>query len=382
MTSADFERFTRERLDADRRYNDALTALDRTVVGLAGRRELARDDLLELCSVLIVFLQQITAYVDTKHRESAAATDARLAAHDEALRGIADLDQRLASVVRSVHGLRRVSQPAAALSDPDSATPIGSPAASGEPPAVEDALYVGFEDRFRGSAEEITARLRPYASIFASHADVLDIGCGRGEFLALLRDAGVTARGVDANREMIALTRQRGLEAVDGDALSYLRSLPPGSLGGLMASQIVEHLTPSYLVALLDTAHDKLRAGSPIVIETINPACWLAFFSSYLRDFTHRTPVHPETLKYLAQATGFGGVTVRYASPVPDEVRMKNVEIPAGVAESTDPVAQASVDAARVANANAAILNNLLFSHLDYAVIGYRSSRAGDDGAD
>jgi O-antigen chain-terminating methyltransferase len=109
------------------------------------------------------------------------------------------------------------------------------------------------------------------------------------------------------------------------------------------------------------------------VIETINPACWLAFFSSYLRDFTHVRPVHPETLQYLLQASGFGGVTIRYSAPVPEHMKMRSIDLPAETLAAADPASRALVDTARVANANAAILNNLLFSYLDYAAIGHRS---------
>src|SRR5215470_3031056 len=100
-----------------------------------------------------------------------------------------------------------------------------------------DALYRGFEDRFRGSIEEVRAKQRVHVPVFAAAAAsgvVLDIGCGRGEFLALLKEARVPARGVDTNAAMIAEARARGLDVVEGDALEYLASLPDASLGGAM----------------------------------------------------------------------------------------------------------------------------------------------------
>src|SRR6185295_924176 len=106
------------------------------------------------------------------------------------------------------------------------------------------------------------------------------------------------------NGEMVAEARGRGLDAVAGDALAHLASLADESIGGLFAAQVVEHLEPRYLIQLLETAFHKLRPGAPIVIETINAACWLAFFSSYLRDLTHVRPIHPETLEYLTRASG------------------------------------------------------------------------------
>ena len=132
---------------------------------------------------------------------------------------------------------------------------------------------------------------------FAGATDVLDVGCGRGEFLELLRAAGITARGLDLNHEMVEASRARGLEVAEGDALSYVERLPDDSLGGLFAAQVVEHLEPVYLAKLLEAASHKIRPGGTIVLETINPACWVAFFESYLRDLTHVRPLHPETLQ-------------------------------------------------------------------------------------
>src|SRR5207247_4823756 len=147
---------------------------------------------------------------------------------------------------------------------------------------------------------------------------------------------------------------------------------PDRSLGGIVATQVVEHLEPSYLMHLLDAAARTLRAGAPIVLETINPACWLAFFSSYIRDFTHVRPVHPETLQYLLRASGFERVELRYSAPVPDHVKMKTVDLPAAVLSSSEPLAVAVAGVAHTINANAIVRNTLMFTHLDYAAIGYR----------
>ena len=108
-------------------------------------------------------------------------------------------------------------------------------------------------------------------------------------------------------------------------ALSYLASLPDESIGGLFAAQVVEHLEPDYLIRFLDAAYHKLRPGSKIVLETINPACWFAFFSSYIRDVTHVRPLHPDTLQYFLRASGFQNVDVRYSAPYPEEDKLQTV---------------------------------------------------------
>jgi SAM-dependent methyltransferase len=234
-----------------------------------------------------------------------------------------------------------------------------------------DALYRGFEDRFRGSIDDIRAKQRVHLPTFAGASDVIDIGCGRGEFLSLMKDARVSARGVDSNREMIAEARARGLDVVEADALEFLRSLPDASIGGAIASQVIEHLEPSSVVQLLSAAFDKLRPGAPIVVETINPACWLAFFSSYLRDFTHVWPVHPETLQYLMQAVGFSRVEIKYTELAPDAVRMRVVD-PATLTGLDPATSRGLKTLADAHNANASILNSLLFTYMDYSAIGYR----------
>jgi SAM-dependent methyltransferase len=235
-----------------------------------------------------------------------------------------------------------------------------------------DALYRGFEDRFRGSIDEVREKQRAFVPLFAGASDVLDIGCGRGEFLALLKEHRIGARGIDTNREMVAAAREGGLDVVEADALAYLRSLPDGSLGGVIASQVIEHLEPSYLITLLQVAFNKLRPAAPIVLETINPACWLAFFSSYLRDFTHVWPVHPETLQYLLQASGFARVEIRYTEQAPDSVRMRGVD-PASLTGLDPATTRALKTLADAYNANASILNSLLFTYMDYAAIGHKS---------
>ena len=379
MPQTDPERLELERLHADRRYNEALTALDRAVTDAMAPESsaaLARDTASRLAPALIVFLQQITAFVETKDRQLAADAARRIESLAPAGDAVGELRTQVNVLRRAVDSV--VSRQAAGSVQPSGAgqqaSSVQQATATPRPaPSLDGYKYVGFEDQFRGSDEAVAERLRAYVPIFAGCTDVLDIGCGRGELLGALRAAGVSARGLDANADMVAVACARGLDATRADALAYLSAMPDESLGGVISTQVIEHLEPSYLMRLLDTAAQKLQPGSPIVLETINPACWLAFFSSYIRDFTHVRPVHPETLQYLLRASGFERVEIRYSAPVQEHMKMKTVDLPADVLASSDSSSKAMAQIAHAVNANAVILNNLLFSYLDYAAIGYRS---------
>jgi SAM-dependent methyltransferase len=378
-TAEELETFARERQIADRRYNDALTKLDDAVRAASARTDGA--ELRQLATALMVFLQQITAFVETKDRELVAQMAERRRELEPAVESIDELRAQMAIMQRTVQMLTRQSagqaQASPRAADGQPVPPIPPLQAIPPIPPVQPrnaaVKYVAFEDQFRGSAETIAERLRAYVPLFAGASNVLDLGCGRGELLAALKEAGITARGVDSNPEMTAIARERGLDVVEGDALVALQTAADQSLGGLVAAQVVEHLEPAYLLRLLEVAYDKLRPSAPIVIETINPACWLAFFSSFIRDFTHVRPVHPDTLQYLLRAHGFERVTIRYSAPVPESVKLKVANLPADVLTSTESSAHAISGVAHAVNANAAILNSLLFTHLDYAAIGYKS---------
>lgn len=297
-----------------------------------------------------------------RERRSDAAVASLAASHSELRAAVSVLQQATQQLKREL------SQPRSAQAS--SSVPAGTaqPAApaSTQFEALDSHKYVGFENEFRGSPEDISARIEGYLPIFEGASDVLDVGCGRGEFLASLAARGISARGIDLNPSMVDVCTEKGLNVVAADALAYLRTQPDGSLGGLFAAQVVEHLEPSYLIQFLDAAFDKLRPGSPIVLETINPACWLAFFESYIRDITHVRPIHPDTLKYLLVASGFHAVEIQYRSPYPEGEKLQPVTRSA-IGETA-----ASADFVEVINANVAKINGLLFTWMDYAAVGRR----------
>ena len=131
------------------------------------------------------------------------------------------------------------------------------------------------------------------------------------------------------------------------------------------AIQVIEHFEPAYLMRFLEVAYEKLKPGAPLLLETINPACWMAFFECYIRDLTHARPLHPETLRYLVQTAGFTGINIEYRQPVTDRDRLDRVTTPPGADAVIAEVAAAL-------NAHADKLNARLFSSMDYAIVARR----------
>ena len=325
---------------------------------------------------VVTTVQALSALADeiAKRWESMVAREQRYEARVSALaENAAELRTAIASLQHLSHAMKREMERvlAAGIAAPAAAVGGGGGAAMPAPagtPSLDAYKYVGFEDQFRGSVDEIRERLAEYLPLFDRASDVVDVGCGRGEFLRLLAEHGVKGRGIDLNHEMVEVCRSRGLDVVEGDALDYLTSIADESLGGLFAAQVVEHLEPDRLMRLLEVAVSKLRPGSRIVLETINPACWAAFFHSYIRDLTHVRPIHPETLKYLLQATGYHDVEIRYRAPYPETARLQPIPMPRPSGEGTAEEWRL-VDFADTFNANVAKLNAELFTYLDYAAV-------------
>src|SRR5918995_955648 len=216
-----------------------------------------------------------------------------------------------------------------------------------QPAAASVPDYFAFESRMRGSVDLIRERQRRYVDDFREAGPVLDVGCGRGELLALLRQAGVEARGIDADADMVAFARGEGLDVEQADLVVYLEALPDRSLGGIFMGQVVEHLPPATLVRALRLAASKLRPGGLLVAETINPISPIAL-RNYFADLTHAQPLVPETLELLARQAGFAETEVRFLNEPAERLT-----------EPDDPVIAANVRR----------LNELLFAPLDYALV-------------
>jgi SAM-dependent methyltransferase len=280
-----------------------------------------------------VFNDSVLKLVDAMSERADASTAAR----EQAERLVRELQERLERLER---------RGPATSGAPTPTTVATQPAASSVPD------YFGFESRMRGSVESIRERQRRYVDDLREDGPVLDIGCGRGELLGLLREAGVEARGIDADADMVAYARGDGLEVEQADLLEYLEGLGAGSLGAMFMGQVVEHLPASTLVRALGLAAAKLRPGGVLIAETINPLSPIAL-RNYFADLTHAQPLVPETLELLARQSGFAQTEIRFLNEPAERLT-----------EPDDPVIAANVRR----------LNELLFAPLDYALVARTSA--------
>jgi 2-polyprenyl-3-methyl-5-hydroxy-6-metoxy-1,4-benzoquinol methylase len=226
----------------------------------------------------------------------------------------ADLERIRAEYETLIHTeLRLIRQRAGTLA------PAGTaPAQPQLPPPAEAALafdYSRFAERFRGSEEYVKGGQKFYAPYFAGCKDVLDIGCGRGEFLELMREAGVPARGIDLSAESAGVCQRKGLQADVADLFTYLDGLADASLDGIFSAQVVEHLPPARLPEMIRLAAQKLARGGVMAIETPNPQCLAIFATHFYLDPTHRRPIPHALLAFYMEEYGIGHIEVHPRSP-------------------------------------------------------------------
>jgi SAM-dependent methyltransferase len=310
----------------------------------------------EFSSVLVGFAQRIDRLADAKDRLYASLgnrrSDLLLEAMDKRLETVRLVVSR---AQERLEGMSSAVALARAELDARGSGASGAAPAKATVESLADAHYLAFEERFRGSSDEIRLRLSAYVPLFRDHEPVLDLGCGRGEFLECLREAGIEGRGLDGNAEMVRASRERGLTVEQGDVTGFVSALPPGSFGGIFAAQLVEHLPPRFLASFLEDCRRALRPDGLLVLETVNPRSLVALVESFYRDLTHEKPLHPETLAFALRAAGFRDVSLRYSSPVPARARL--LPVPASAPE------------ARTLNQNIEKLNAFLYGDQDYAAI-------------
>jgi O-antigen chain-terminating methyltransferase len=216
-----------------------------------------------------------------------------------------------------------------------------------------DAFYVAFEEQFRGDRDEVVDRLKVYlplieeAKVGTPESLILDIGCGRGEWLWLLREAGYTARGIDTNRVMLEECRARELEVIEANVLAYLRTLPDASVGAVTGFHIIEHLPFPVLLKLLNETMRVLKSKGLAIFETPNPQNILVGSNNFYTDPTHFNPLPSLLTKFLLENAGFVQVEVKNLNPYKDSFKVSGSEL-------------------------AERFNDYFYGPQDYAVIGHK----------
>ncbi len=227
--------------------------------------------------------------------------------------------------------------------------PAASTATAGpspQNPPLPESVYALFEERFRGPSTDVLEKQRFYLPyVRGLPGPIFDAGCGRGEFLRLLRDEGIAARGVESSSVSARACRAAGLDVTEGDAIEALAETPPASLGAVVAFQVVEHWPAASTFRFLAEARRAIAPGGIVIVETVNTDSLAAMNAFYL-DPTHVRPVPPGALRFLCDAAGFRDLSVEFLSPLPAGSRLE---------ERSD---------------NDARLNAILFGPQDYAVIG------------
>lgn len=227
---------------------------------------------------------------------------------------------------------------------------------------LESQEYYGFENLFREKTEILLAKFKAHVPFFDACTHVLDLGCGRGEFLALMAEKGIQAYGVDSNAEMVTECRKRGLKAEEQDILDHLRSLKQGAVDGMFAAQLVEHLPLAAVREFMELAFDRLAPGGKLLVETINPESVYALSRTFYLDYTHIRPMHPEGLKFLLESIGFTRAEIRLLSPLPEDIQLR--KLPLDRVKDKEELSFISTY-----NKNIDRLNSLLYNYQEYAVL-------------
>jgi O-antigen chain-terminating methyltransferase len=317
---AAYQRELREGLDSVARLSQQFDDLARHWAewrtGVEERRSAAEIHQLRTISELQAAFQHRVTLLDQNFRESLGHQ------HGEFTRALEqntlDVQQRLwkdlerirADYEKLIHSELRLVRQKSALAAP-------SPGPAEVPRGGDiDVDWTRFAEVFRGSEDRIRAQHARYVEKFAgAKAEILDLGCGRGEFLEAAKEAGLVARGIDLNAENVALCASKGLNAERADMFEHLDSLPDRSLGGALCSQVIEHLPPHLLPELIRLLSAKVCPGGMLAIETPNPECLAIFSTHFYIDPTHTRPVPPALLCFYLQEAGFGNLEVERLEP-------------------------------------------------------------------
>jgi len=224
--------------------------------------------------------------------------------------------------------------------------------------------YYLFENIFRGTEELIKERQEVYLPYFRDGGMVLDVGCGRGEFLELLQQEGTPGCGIDLNEDMVHVCREKGLTVSEAEALEYLRGLEDNSLGGVFMAQFIEHLEADAIVDCAKLAWAKLEQGGHLIMETQNPLSMIVSARNFYTDLSHIRPIHPEAARFMLQMIGFSRVEVKFLAPFSEREKLQLI------LEGNDAVPGNDRHLFEKVEQNFKKLNDLLYGYKDFAVIG------------
>ena len=243
---------------------------------------------------------------------------------------VGDVQSELAAIRRQVRALE-TAQPRDEQMTPSSLNRLESnnPASSEPSSFISDALYAGIEDVFRGSESSITARAAEYLPLLNEidpSAPLLDLGCGRGEWISLVSSTGRTAFGVDHNALFVDQCVTNGLDVSRADLIEALRGQEAGSLGVVTLFQVLEHLQFDQVVEILDLSLQALIPGGVLIAEVPNAKNLQVGSGTFWIDPTHNRPWYPELLEFLARHTGFSAVTGRYSNPLGEMPTLEGVK--------------------------------------------------------
>ena len=219
--------------------------------------------------------------------------------------------------------------------------------------------YFDFENHFRGSRKEIKEAESIYLPYFKDKKFVLDLGCGRGEFLELLQENEIPYLGVDQYEEFVAFCQAKNLNAICQDAIKCLGTQKTDSVGGIFGGQLIEHLKTEQLLGLCRLAYEKLEDGGCLILETPNPMCLSVYRNAFYIDPSHQKPVHPKMMEYILKREGFRKVEIIFPdnSKCGYRLPLLNMDTAADLSEFNDGIN---------------LLSDILFGSEDYAVIAVK----------
>ena len=308
----DWQRAIESTKRIQQKYNEWLSKLDHFRFSDSPPQNI-REELSELLSLQIQYFQQITPWIDAKIQELRSEEHHNVTYHvGDLITKLNELQMQMASLERQ---LRIGTQPL--REEAVTATPQYS--AQSE----KDFRYSTFEQIFRQPSAALKESLRRYIAIFTSGPEpVVDLGCGRGEFLELMRQAGKEAYGVDFNSHEVQRLNETGLKAVASDFQQHLQQLESESIGGVFSAQVVEHMHPDAVYDVLSELHRVMKPGAPLVMETLNPLSVFSYHHLFFKDPTHVFAVHPDTLMFMMRYTGFRDAELHLITPVPEQQKL------------------------------------------------------------